>query len=112
MEATANLIEPLLERAEEYGKTSFELLKLRSLDKTADVTSTLFSRLLMVTAFLLFALMLNIALGFLLGDLLGKTYYGFLIVASFYGLVGIILYFVHPTIKARVNDTIITQLLN
>ena len=44
METKLNLIEPLLERAEVYGKTSFELLKLKSLDKTADLASTLVSR--------------------------------------------------------------------
>ena len=112
MEAKANLIEPLLERAEQYSKTSFELLKLKSLDKTADVTSTLISRLLLIIVLSLFALTLNIGIALWLGDLLGKNYYGFLVVASFYGLIGIILFFTHPLIKARVNNSIITQMLN
>ena len=112
MEAKANLIEPLLERAEQYSKTSFELLKLKSLDKTADVTSTLISRLLLIIVLSLFALTLNIAIALWLGDILGKNYYGFLVVASFYGLVGIILFFIHPLIKARINNSIIAQMLN
>ena len=112
MEAKVCLIEPLLERVEQYSKTSFELLKLKSLDKTADVTSTLISRLWLAIVVALFALTLNVAIALWLGDLLRKNYYGFLIVASFYGLIGIILFFIHPLIKARINNSIITQMLN
>lgn len=112
MEAKASLIEPLLERVEEYSKTSFELLKLKSLDKTADVMSTLISRLLLAIVLALFSFALNIAIALWIGDLLGKNYYGFLAVASFYGLIGIILFFMHPLIKARVNNSVITQILN
>jgi len=112
MEAKANLLEPLLERVEQYGKTSFELLKLKSVDKTADIVSTLISRLFLAIVLSFFALTLNIAIALWLGDLLGKNYYGFLIVASFYGLIGIILFFVHPRIKVRVNNSIIAQMFN
>jgi len=112
METKANLIEPLIERVEQYGKTSFELLKLRSLDKTADIASTLISRLFLVVVISIFAITLNIAISLWLGELLGKNYYGFLVVASFYGLTGIILFFIHPLIKERANNSIITQLLN
>ena len=37
METNLSLIEPLLERAEQYSKTSIELIKLRLVDKTAAV---------------------------------------------------------------------------
>jgi hypothetical protein len=112
MEAKTNLLEPLFERAEEFSKTSLELIKLKSIDKTAAVTSTLISRLYLIVALSLFALTLNIAVALWLGDLLGKDYYGFLIVASFYGLIGIVLFSVHPLIKKRINNSIISQLLN
>ena len=112
MEAKANLIEPLLERAHEYSKTSFELLKLQSLEKTAEVTSSFISRFLLAIFVSLFALTLNIGVALWLGDLLGKNYYGFLVVASFYGIIGIIVFFIHPLIKERVSNTIITQMRN
>jgi hypothetical protein len=110
MEVKASLIEPLLERVQEYGRTSFELLKLKSLDKTADITSTLVSRSLLTIVLSLCLLTLNIAISLWLGDVLGKNYFGFLVVASFYGLTGAILFFMHPVIKARVSDSIITQM--
>ncbi|HET6245086.1 MAG: hypothetical protein H0V01_10490 [Bacteroidetes bacterium] len=111
MQAKANLIEPLLLKAEKYSKTSLELFKLKSLNKTADVSSTLFSRLLLIIVLSIFALTLNIAIALWLGDLLGKNYFGFLLVASFYGIIGIILFYMHPLIKTQVNNSIITQML-
>ena len=112
METTISSLEPLLERAEEYGKTTFELLKLKSLDKTATVASAFISRLVLTSVIILFVFTLTVAAALWLGDELGKNYYGFLIVASFYGLVAIVLLLIHPFIKARVNNSIIKQLLN
>ena len=111
-ETKTDLIEPLLERAEAYTKTSFELLKLQALDKAADVSATLFSRSLFILIVSFFAILVNIGIALWLGDILGKSYYGFLIVASCYALVGIILLIIHPFIKARVNNAIIRQLFN
>ena len=112
MEVKPILIESLLERTEQYAKTSYELLKLKSLSKTANVMSALLSRLLLVIILSFFALTLSTAIALWLGDILGKNYYGFLIVALFYGLTGIVFLFIHPSIKSRINDLIITQILN
>ncbi len=112
MEAKVCLIEPLLESAEGYSKTSLKLIKLKFVDKTSDVMSTLVSRLLLAIALLFFVIILNIAVALWLGDLLGKDYYGFLIVASFYGLIAIILFYIHPFIKARVSNSIVKKMLN
>ena len=112
METKTSLIEPLLERVEAYGKTSFELLKLKALNKTADVSSTVFSRSLFILVVSFFAFTINIAIALWIGDLLGKAYYGFLIVSGFYAIVGIILLIVHPTIKKRVGDAIVKELFN
>lgn len=110
MEIKTTLIDPLIEKAEAYGKTSFELLKFKFLDKTAAVSATLISRLLLGIILSLFAILLNIAIALWLGELLGKNYYGFLIVAGFYGLCGMILLFLQPMIKARINISIIKLL--
>ena len=112
MEYNTDLIEPLLEKFKDYGKTSMELVKLKSIDKTSDILSTLLSRLFFVLAMTLFLVSLNIAIALWLGDLLGKTYDGFLVVAAFYGIIGIILYFMQPAMKARINDSIIRLMIN
>ena len=110
MEPKKKFIDPLFEKTEAYTKTSFELLKLKALDKTADVTSTFISRSLFVLVISIFVITLNIAIALWLGDLLGKTYYGFLIVAGCYALAAVILLTLHPFIKTRTNNTIIRQL--
>ena len=107
-----NLFAPLLEKAEAYTKTSFELIKLKMLNKTADVSSSLLSRALVILVFSFFAFLLNIAIALWLGELLGKTYYGFFVVASFYALAGIILLVMHSSTKSRVKNTIIKELFN
>jgi hypothetical protein len=111
-EATLNFIEPLLERVEAYGKTNFELFKFKSLDKSADITSTVISRLLLFFVLAISILSLNIAIAFWLGNLLGETYYGFLLVALFYSVISIGVYFIQPFIKARFYDLIIKQMFN
>jgi hypothetical protein len=55
-------------------------------------------------------MMLTIAISFWLGDVLGATYYGFLVVASLYGLIGIILFSCHTLIKERMANFIILQI--
>lgn len=112
METETNLIEPLVEKAEAYGKTSFELLRLKALAKTADVSSTFFSRALLILMITFFAFIVNIAIALWIGDLLGKAYYGFFIVAGFYALVSIILFIIHPNIKKGLNNSIVKDLFN
>jgi hypothetical protein len=108
-----NFIDPLVEKAETYGKTSYELIKLRTIGKTAEIASTFASRGAAILVLSMFTLIVNIGLALWLGELLGKNYYGFFTVAGFYGTVGIILYFfMHDPIKKRVSNSIISQILN
>ena len=112
METKEHVFEPLLERAEQFSKTKFQLLKLKSVDKTADVSSTAVSYLLLVVVLIFFVIALNIAIALWIGDLLGKSYYGFFTVSAFYALLGIVLYIIHSKIKRHLQNLIIDQLLN
>ena len=110
MQAKASLIEPLLERVEQYGRSGLELIKLKSIDKTADISSTLASRLILLMVIVFCVIALNIAAALWLGELLGKNYYGFLVVGGFYAVVSVVLLIIHPLIKMRVNNSIIAQM--
>jgi Na+/melibiose symporter-like transporter len=106
-------MEPLFARAEEFGKTSLELLKLKTLDKTAALVSTLISRGAAVLILSLFTIIVNIGIALWLGDVFGKSYYGFFCVAAFYGIIGLILcLFTHKWVKKSISESIITQMLN
>jgi hypothetical protein len=77
MENNTKFIDPLVERATEYGKTSYELIKLKTIDKSASLVSTLISRVAAVLFFSMFVLVFTIGAALWLGELLGKSYYGF-----------------------------------
>ncbi len=111
MENTAGLIEPLFEKLEQYGKTNIELMKLKAVDKIAAVTSFIVSRFIRMVIFFFFVIMASVGSAFYIGDLWGNDYSGFLIVAAFYALIGIILFFIQNYIKCKINDSIIKQLL-
>ena len=113
MENHATLIGKLFEKAERYTMSSVELYKLKVIDKSADVISTLTARMAVILFITLFFLILNIGIALWIGETLGKSYYGFFIVAGFYALVGIVLYlFRNRWIKEPLRNSIITQALN
>ena len=107
----ATPIETLFEKAEDYSKTSLELLKLSAIDKSADVFSSLAVQFSIVIVGALFSLVINIGVAIWLGELLGKPYYGFFVVAIFYALVmGLLFIFRQEWIKTPVSNSIITQM--
>lgn len=83
------IVEELLEKAEEYAKTSIQLYKLKAIDKTTDVFSSIAAGLVIAVIITFFIILLSIGFALYLGDILGKTYYGFLAVASMYAVIGI-----------------------
>lgn len=111
-EQSSGLIESLIEKGEQYGKTTLELLKLKTLDKSADVVSNLVSWLIVLIFAVLFFLILNIGVALWIGELLGKSYYGFFAISGFYALLAILFgIFRKQWIKNPVNNSIITQVL-
>ena len=113
MEDNAKLIESLLERVTDYGKTTFELVKLKALDKTSDVVSSFIPHSVVFVLIALFMLFVNLGLAFWFGEILGKTFYGFFAVAAFYGLIGLIIHlFMHKWLKKLVSNYIIKHGLN
>jgi hypothetical protein len=112
METPASTIESLVEQIEAYSMTTIELSKLKILETTTVIVSLLVSQMSVIFSVVLFVLVLNIGIAMWLGDLLGKAYYGFFIVAAFYLLVSIIFYlFLYKWIKKPLSDMIIVQAL-
>lgn len=113
MENRMYILEPLFDRAEDYAKTSFELYKLKTISKTAEVVSTFVSRGAVLIVLSMFLVFVSIGLALWLGDLLGKTYLGFFCVAAFYIVLGgVLFYFLHQYIKRQVSNSIISEVFN
>jgi hypothetical protein len=112
MEENTNLFKALIERASEYGKTSYELAKLKAVDKASDVVSTFVPHSIVFVVVASFVLFLNLGIAMWLGDLLGKLFYGFFLVAAFYVFTGILIhFFLHKWLKRLVSDYFIKHAL-
>ncbi len=111
-ESKTEMIESLFEKAVDYGQTSFRLVKLKTLSKASDVASTSLSRLVVLIFAFSFVLFMSLGLAIWIGDILGKGYYGFLVVGGFYGLIGIFIHlFLQKWIKKILDDYIVEQVL-
>jgi hypothetical protein len=112
MEDSKKLLETLVDRSTDYAKTSYELVKLQAVDKSSDVVSSVIPHtvvLVLVSSFMLF---FNLGLALWLGEILGKLFYGFFIVAGFYILSGLIVHlFMHKQLKEIIRNYVIKQLL-
>ncbi|MBG6111595.1 hypothetical protein H4V97_000630 [Flavobacterium sp. CG_23.5] len=112
MDNRATTIEMLFEKAEVYTRTTVELAKMNAIDKSADVLSSLLSRLTVIIVVAMFALLLNIGLSLWIGELLGKTYYGYFAVAGAYFILAIVINsFKDEWIKLPVSNFIIIKML-
>jgi len=106
------MMEPLFVRVQEYGKTSYELYKLKALEKTAGFLSTVASRTIVMLVFSMFLILVSIGLALWLGDALGKVYYGFFCVAGLYVFIGGVLFlFFRNRMKNAFNNSIVSHML-
>ncbi|WP_410960347.1 hypothetical protein, partial [Salmonella sp. SAL4431] len=65
-----------------------EILRLQLIRKSSTTTSSFVSIVLTCFIFFFFFTILNIGISLWIGELLGKTYYGFFAVSGFYLLTG------------------------
>jgi hypothetical protein len=93
MDENLKALELLIEKTVDYGKTGFEFVKLRSVEKITDIISSIIPHAVLLILISSFVFFLNLGLAVWLGDILGKTFYGFLIVAGFYGICAFVLHF-------------------
>jgi hypothetical protein len=113
METQNGPIDMLVERAEQFGKTSIELYRLKAIGGSADVISSLIAKLAVVIFFTLFFLIMNIGIALWIGTELQSFSTGFFIVGGFYGIGWVLLFlFSGRWIKKPVRNSIITQALN
>jgi membrane protein implicated in regulation of membrane protease activity len=105
-------IATLLELAKDYSNSTLELFKLSVIDKSADVVSSLVSRLAIFLTVALSLLIINIGIALWVGKLLGDSFYGFLVIGGFYAILSVLLYvYRHQWIKIPVSNSIIKQML-
>jgi hypothetical protein len=90
MEDKATILESLIDSAENYGKSSIELMKLKAVRKISEAVSSFAASMVVIFISVLFILILSIGLSLWIGDYMGKSYWGFFIIAGVYLLLTII----------------------
>lgn len=113
MENQPNAIGSLFESAGDYLETRVDLLKLKAVNKSSDIVSSVVSRLVICLIITFGIFILNIGLSIWLGAVLGKIWYGFFAVGGFYILLAVVLtIFKGKWLKGPVNDLIVKKMLN
>ncbi len=112
MENIATNIEKLYEKAENYTKTSIELVKLQAIDKISEIISSLAVVISIAFIVAIFTLFLNIGVAIWIGDALDNMALGFLIVSGFYAVVGLIIFVGRKSlIRVPIDNLIVGTLL-
>jgi hypothetical protein len=87
------------------------LFKLKTALTTSAVVSELVGRIVILSIVTMVVMLLNIGLALWLGELLGKTYYGFLVLSAFYSLLAVLLYiFREKLMESPVSNAIIKKM--
>ena len=112
MKDTFEKIEGLTDNVKEYVSTNIELARLNIAEKTSMVIGNLIAVSVVAILFLFVIIFGSIAGAYVISDLIGKPYTGFLIVAGFYLLLGIVIWVTRERfIQSPVMNTMIKQLL-
>ncbi|MBI5858579.1 MAG: phage holin family protein [Sphingobacteriales bacterium] len=85
-------IESLLDKAKEYINTRIAQVKLSVAEKISKTLSVIIAAFVAVLVFLFFLLFGSIALAIVIGNLVGKLWLGFLIIAVAWLLSGILIW--------------------
>lgn len=102
----------LLERAKNYSTSTIELLKLNAIDKSADVVSSLVSRLAIIITVALSLLIVNIGIALWVGKLLGDSFYGFFVIGGFYAILAVLLHvFRDQWVKNPLSNFLVKEML-
>lgn len=112
MEKTTHHIDSLISEAGDYIEAKTELWKLRAVDKTSEVISSVSAKIVIYVMGFFFFTLLNLGIALWLGEMMGRSYYGFFTLAGFYAIVLLIIYqFRHTWLKEPVNNMLIRKIL-
>jgi hypothetical protein len=101
----------LIERAEEYAQTKVELLRLEAMGTTAEVLSSLVSRLVVIITLSSSLLIISIGSALWIGKQLGEWYSGFFVIGGLYALLALIIYMFKTQLLERpVSNGVIRKL--
>jgi O-antigen/teichoic acid export membrane protein len=113
MEEHDNDIDLLLSDAGDFIETRTNLYKLKAVESLSEVSSELVAGLGLLSILAIFLLILTIGFALLIGDWMGKGFYGFFIMGGVYAIVGFIVYLGRNRwLKAPFSNLLIRKIFN
>jgi hypothetical protein len=111
MSSTIDNFESVVANASDLIETKAELWKLKAVGKISESVSSVISVIAIVILFGAAITILSFGVAYWIGYKLGNVYNGFFIVAGFYCLLGLILYFFRKKlIKTPLSNLIIDKI--
>lgn len=106
-------LDDLFEKATGYAETRIDLFKLKATKQASDIASATASTTIFYTIISIAVLILNIGIALWLGELMGRSYYGFFVLAAFYLLAGFIFKVMRRSLIERpISNSIIRKIYN
>jgi uncharacterized membrane protein (DUF485 family) len=103
----------MLTEIRKYVETRIDLIQYKAIDKSAHLASSLISSVILLFGSFLAIFLLTFGAAFFVGELLGKTSYGFFAVGGFVLLLVILLIvFRRRWLNAPITDNIIKDIFN
>lgn len=84
-------LKTIIKKVAESSETSLELVKLKTLDRSADIISSFLVKIAILMMVFICLTLLNVGLSLWIGEFLGTIYFGFYIVSLAYGLLSLLL---------------------
>jgi hypothetical protein len=113
MEKTFARVEELADTLKEYVNIRIESVKLNAAEKSSVVIANLIAGIIVAMVFLFFIIFASVALSYGLGEWIGNTWAGFLIVATLYLIFGVVVWFARvKIIRLPIMNALIEQLFS
>ena len=113
MEKTFARAEELAETVKEYLNTRIESVKLSAAEKSSAVIANILAGIVVALVFFFFIIFASLSLSFGLGEWIGKTWAGFLIVAGLYLVAGIFVWVARgKLIRLPLMNSLVHQLFS
>src|SRR5271154_1427741 len=102
----------LIDKSKDFLDTKIELAKLKTIDRSADILSSVVVMVSMLFIGTLVIILFSIGLALLLGTMLGAYHNGFFVVGGLYAIVLLILYIQRDKwIKSPISKQLINKML-
>jgi len=113
MEGKPTNVEELFQKIKEYADVRLNLFKLKSINKFAGFMSLAITLIILIIIFSIILLCITVGAALVIGEWVGKIYYGFFIVGGIYLIIGLVIYSMRDKlIKTKISNKLIRELID